>query len=272
MDTVARRALRLALVCVFAGAVQAAPTLQIDWSVNDGPVNHVLPDGTGAGGAFNFTGESIDPGTGLTLEFDLEGDAAGMLNGNVALANVLEESVQVSVLITMPVETSLPSNSELNAFVAAGLTTGAGGGALGSFPPWLWQTSLDGAVVGNTASLFYDPFLVTHGGAASSTSTADFGYPEPVDGPAVFDSIGFMLQFNVTDGDIASITSDLSVAGCHFDLDGDGLVAADDLIAMLSLWGPCAESGPCPGDLDGNGAVDVKDLLQLLGNWGACSS
>ena len=48
---------------------------------------------------------------------------------------------------------------------------------------------------------------------------------------------------------------------------GDCVVAFDDLLVVLSLWGPCAG---CPEDLDGSGAVDIGDLLAVLVAWGPC--
>ena len=50
------------------------------------------------------------------------------------------------------------------------------------------------------------------------------------------------------------------------DLDCDGAVGIDDLLALLSNWGPC---GDCDADLDGNGVVGASDLLILLSNWGS---
>jgi hypothetical protein len=54
-------------------------------------------------------------------------------------------------------------------------------------------------------------------------------------------------------------------AGIPGDLDGDGDVDVDDLLALLGAWGACAG---CPADIDGDGDVDVDDLLALLGSWG----
>lgn len=45
------------------------------------------------------------------------------------------------------------------------------------------------------------------------------------------------------------------------DFNGDGLVNFNDLLIMLSGWGPC--SG-CPEDLDGNNDVGFSDILILL--------
>ncbi len=55
---------------------------------------------------------------------------------------------------------------------------------------------------------------------------------------------------------------------CPQDLDGDGTVGVDDLLATIEVWGPC--SG-CPADTDGSGTVDVDDLLAVVASWGPCS-
>jgi len=52
------------------------------------------------------------------------------------------------------------------------------------------------------------------------------------------------------------------------DLDGDGLVGASDLGALLAAWGPC-EDGSCPADLDGDGFVGTSDLGTLIAAWSA---
>ncbi len=49
------------------------------------------------------------------------------------------------------------------------------------------------------------------------------------------------------------------------DVDGSGNVGVDDLLILLSVWGPCEG---CPADTDGDGVVDVNDLLGLLAVWG----
>lgn len=54
---------------------------------------------------------------------------------------------------------------------------------------------------------------------------------------------------------------------CPGDLNGDGVVNVNDLLVMLSAWGPNAGH---PADLNGDGNVNVTDLLQLLTVWGAC--
>jgi hypothetical protein len=48
------------------------------------------------------------------------------------------------------------------------------------------------------------------------------------------------------------------------DLNGDGLLNVEDLLLMLSAWGPCPG---CAEDITGDGVVDVSDLLLLLSYW-----
>ena len=48
------------------------------------------------------------------------------------------------------------------------------------------------------------------------------------------------------------------------DVNADGAVNVEDLIAMFAEWGPDA---PLDVDLDGNGEVDANDLILLLADW-----
>ncbi len=54
---------------------------------------------------------------------------------------------------------------------------------------------------------------------------------------------------------------------CPWDLDGNAVVGASDLLSLLVSWGPCKG---CPADFDENGIVGASDLLALLANWGPC--
>jgi hypothetical protein len=89
------------------------------------------------------------------------------------------------------------------------------------------------------------------------------------------------LRFSVTDNPNDSVTEagldavridsfvcdDPSIAG---DLDGDFDVDFEDLLIVLSSWGPCpAPPAACPADADGDGSVGFGDLLLVLANWTA---
>ena len=54
---------------------------------------------------------------------------------------------------------------------------------------------------------------------------------------------------------------------CPWDLDGNAIVGASDLLALLMQWGTNPNGPP---DFDGNGTVGASDLLVLLANWGPC--
>jgi hypothetical protein len=51
-------------------------------------------------------------------------------------------------------------------------------------------------------------------------------------------------------------------------VDESGDVGFDDVLSVLSSWGPCA--APCPADLDGDETAALADVLLVLANWGPC--
>ena len=55
-------------------------------------------------------------------------------------------------------------------------------------------------------------------------------------------------------------------ASCLGDIDGDGSVGIDDILALISDWGTSASKS----DLDQSGTVDVGDLLILIDMFGDC--
>jgi hypothetical protein len=65
-------------------------------------------------------------------------------------------------------------------------------------------------------------------------------------------------------------------ADCHpgpGDVNGDGVVSSEDLLDLLSAWGPCPNPNDpdpmaCPWDFDETETVSTNDLLILLTNWG----
>jgi hypothetical protein len=56
------------------------------------------------------------------------------------------------------------------------------------------------------------------------------------------------------------------------DVDVDGFVNVEDLLAVINAWGACpALPRECPADVappGGDGVVDVDDLLTVINNWG----
>ncbi|MCH2133996.1 MAG: hypothetical protein MK116_09635, partial [Phycisphaerales bacterium] len=70
----------------------------------------------------------------------------------------------------------------------------------------------------------------------------------------------------VIDGDIIEIPD---TPTCLGDLDGNGVVDVEDLLATLNDWG-CEID--CTADVNEDGSVDISDLLTVIANWGECGS
>ena len=54
---------------------------------------------------------------------------------------------------------------------------------------------------------------------------------------------------------------------CTADTDGSGNIDFNDLLNVLTNWGPCPG---CPADLDGDGVVGTTDLIIVFASWGPC--
>ncbi len=86
---------------------------------------------------------------------------------------------------------------------------------------------------------------------------------------------GSTLTCSVTpnDGTVdgALAIASANVGGPHGpDINCDGAVNVDDLIAVILNWGACpAPPAPCPADTNNSGAVDVDDLITVILNWGS---
>jgi len=54
------------------------------------------------------------------------------------------------------------------------------------------------------------------------------------------------------------------------DADNDGGVGVNDLLAVITAWGPCPEKSPepCYADINVSGDVEINDLLIVVVNWG----
>ena len=53
------------------------------------------------------------------------------------------------------------------------------------------------------------------------------------------------------------------------DIDGNGVVNVNDLLAVMSAWGPCQPlPASCPADLVHDGVINVNDLLLVIGHGG----
>ncbi len=73
-----------------------------------------------------------------------------------------------------------------------------------------------------------------------------------------------MLTDPAADTPSAANTNCVYASSCPADINGDGLVSASDLAALLGAWGGAG------GDINGDGTTNAADLAALLGAWGAC--
>jgi hypothetical protein len=51
------------------------------------------------------------------------------------------------------------------------------------------------------------------------------------------------------------------------DVNGDGLVNIDDLLAVINAWGQTGRPGSIAADVTDNGVVNIDDLLFVINNW-----
>ncbi|MFK7961511.1 MAG: hypothetical protein AB8G96_13410 [Phycisphaerales bacterium] len=146
---------------------------------------------------------------------------------------------------------------------------------------WRWYSNTFGA--SPNADVFEVEISDDGGGSWNELETVGPGGPE-VDGGWFFkqfdlaDVPGFELNDQFRIRFIASDLGDGSVVeaavdgvalidincenmGVEGDIDGDGVVDFQDILALLSAWGECPG---CAADLDDNGTVDFGDLLSLL--------
>jgi glucose/arabinose dehydrogenase len=107
---------------------------------------------------------------------------------------------------------------------------------------------------GGTAANLTDRTAELDPGALSINNIASFG--EDADGEIyIIDQSGGEV-FKVV-----PVTPTIS----EYDFNCDGVTGFDDLLLLLSKWGPC---DGCKVDVDGDGVADFDDLLGTLADWG----
>ena len=210
----------VALGALFVGAPSAnAATIQLNWWVEGQSAgSYTFSQEDDANGMFNFAGtlQYLNPSNPfelITLDYNLNGKPfvyngffdGVLVSGNLAVENQFDNAVDVRLQVILPIFPGISPASLLAGSVAVGLTSDSGGGDLSSLTDTpVWQATADGETV---ASLLFDPFLLHNSGLGSSGTDADFGFPDPIDGPAIDDSIGLDINFNITSLDQASFTS-----------------------------------------------------------------
>ena len=73
-----------------------------------------------------------------------------------------------------------------------------------------------------------------------------------------------------TFGSIAAALYRAPTTCCLTDIVVNGRTDVDDLLLVITAWGPCANPSICPADVNGDLVVNVDDLLAVISGWGQC--
>ena len=220
-----RTALSLSLAIGLGSATATAglidPGLEIDWWVDGVYAGKLTPSGVynDAFGWWNYDGSALHAPTGVSLSFNLNGDPDPLITGNLTVENLLLPSVDITLVVILPIAPMIPGGTTMTGSAALTLTSDIGGGSFSTLAGSpLWQGLIDGVSAGAAASLFSDPFGMVNPGFGSQGSSANFG---PVAGPAALNSIGIEINFSLSQLDQASITSVFHVVA----IPGPGVIA-----------------------------------------------
>ncbi|HBZ71771.1 MAG TPA: hypothetical protein DEP35_19410 [Deltaproteobacteria bacterium] len=171
------------------------------------------------------TDESFTPGTGgnggtysLISPFSLQmgtlsswtstySDPA--ITDNFTITNTTGSTQTYTVTVSSPA--SLASPTQMSGSAGLTLTNGsnASGATLANSSNPVYVALIDGSSV---QTLFNQPYTLSCPSAFCSTSSnASFGTPTPISGPGVTSSIGITIQFTLTQGASAGVTSVFNV-------------------------------------------------------------
>ncbi|MCI0631800.1 MAG: hypothetical protein L0Y44_14230 [Phycisphaerales bacterium] len=105
---------------------------------------------------------------------------------------------------------------------------------------------------------------------AGGHTNADIPLDEPYEdcnGNGVPDFIDVGYEFS-QDANTNGIPDECE-PGIQGDIDGDGDVDVNDLLAVISAWGGCdPPPAQCPADVNDDGFVNIGDLLFVISHWG----
>ena len=195
----------IAVTCVAASRAHAGfPALNVQWKLNGAVVLNDLPSGVpnGLGGYQYIGGHSVGQ---VLMTYNLLGIPDPRISGNFTLENFSPETVEVELLVTLPISGSVSAPSSLTGSVAVGMTADADGGTLAVLQgvPF-WQGLIDGTAVGDLLS---DLSLVRP--SLGSVASND-GFVQ-LPGPEALSEIGIRITFSLTAGEQMSVTSVFNV-------------------------------------------------------------
>jgi len=211
-----------------AGVIGADPTLTVtagggewEWGLNGAPNEN-------EDGSWNYDGsrtENAGAGT-WTLDWNINASRSetdstaraaqtAFVFNNLVLTNNTGMTQTVTITTMVPVAPAILPSSLMGGSASGTLTTNNDGGTMSNVnnSEAMYRALIDGAFVGGIADLHnFDSSISVVGFGSNSTGFEDFGTPIPsANGPAVNNSIGITLQFDLTDGDSVSWTSNFVV-------------------------------------------------------------
>jgi plastocyanin len=94
--------------------------------------------------------------------------------------------------------------------------------------------------------------------------TPTFTWQVPADASG---EIPYFCSPHCMSGMTALIVVEPNTEPCDADVNGDGEVGVDDMLAVIGAWGDCPG---CDADTNGDGTVGVDDVLFVIAAWGPC--
>jgi hypothetical protein len=203
-------------IAAFAAPLSAAPLISLSLT-RDSDDAGTEPDatwgwsdqGSGSGPSYSYYQNTYDPlHVGWEFEWTGAADPDPMISNNLVITNNTGSTQTYVAIASVPIAPNLPSPTLRGGSVAVTLTNTTSptlGGTLAAVP----GSSLYKALVNGVSehTLLDSPYSIST--FTSNSSNADFGGPIPptLPGGAANNTIGIQLQFTLTAGDSASVTS-----------------------------------------------------------------
>lgn len=184
------------------------PALNVQWKLDGNTVYDELPFGTPNGqGGFRYTGGHSVGAVGMS--YSLVGIPDPRISGSFTVENFTNDTIDVELMVTLPISPSVPAPSIMTGSVAVGMTADEDGGLLTALPDTaFWQAMIDGTVVGGSTDLLSSLAIVQVGTGSAPGQSEGFSQ---LPGPEALSSIGILVSFSLTAGEQMSFTSVFNV-------------------------------------------------------------